>query len=168
MLVSQGCRVCTQLVNWFYSFYLLSSSKSQGGQLEIQTWCATRHRVFQPPFPNVLASLRPNEYPNTRNSLIVKIIKRIYFVRWTHPSTQIRSLFVLINVCRVFVGFPLVIASARLLWLLIQRISKSLRCSYDCRIAIISIISLFSFVVPSLTVYLYKENKSVLCLEGSC
>ena len=81
---------------------------------------------------------------------IFLIIPMTYFLS-TQPSTRMQRAFVLMNVSSALLGLPFVIASAGLSRPSIHRISQSSRLSYDCRKAIISIMSLFSFVVPSLT-----------------
>jgi uncharacterized membrane protein len=59
-----------------------------------------------------------------------------------------------------------VMASAGLEMPLIYRTSESSLRSYDWRIAMISIISLFSLVVPNLTIHSYKESESVQTTVG--
>ena len=85
---------------------------------------------------------------------------------FTHPSICIIALFWLIKVLRALLGVPLVIISARLLFLLIQRILQISQRSYNYRKAIISIISLFSFIVPSLIRHSYNEKESIHTTVG--
>ena len=84
-----------------------------------------------------------------------------FFSLFIYLLTYITIWFMLINFSKALFSVPFIIISAGLSCLLIHYISISLYLLYNCQIAIISIISRFSLVVPSLTIHLYSKYKSV-------
>jgi len=79
--------------------------------------------------------------------------------RSTYASAYISILFVSIICVRAALLACFVIALAGFDSLVIHTISVISRLSYDCRIAMMSIIRRFLYVVPSFTRHLYKENE---------
>jgi len=84
----------------------------------------------------------------------------------THSNTSSSTLFVSISRFSAPDALPFVIESAGLELLLIQRTSAISLLSYACRKHRISIMSLFSAVVPSLTRQSYRDLESVQRTSG--
>jgi hypothetical protein len=119
-------------------------------------WCDRLNHVIT---YDSLCSYISSSFIVIRNQLTSLVLLTSFFC--TYPSTCTPSWLVLISFLRALFKINFVIASARLSFLLIYRISVIFFCLYNCQSAIISIIKRFSCVVLSLTKHLYSEYKSV-------
>ena len=90
-----------------------------------------------------------------------------FALRSTHSEVVRLTLFVSINVFKAVMALVFVMESAGLLSSFIHLTSVIFRRSYDWRRLMISIISRFLLVVPSLTRHLYNDFESVQMTIGT-